>query len=93
MAGPASYLSPRALLCSAAENSFGPQVDAVCLNGFDFTLLFEESIMAMPLSILVILIVPFRILRLSRQSQKVRGGPLYLAKLVSFAEALGQAEC
>lgn len=34
--------------CSIAEeDSFGPIISASCLDGFDFTLLFEESILTL----------------------------------------------
>lgn len=37
---------------TAVEDLFGPVVASSCLYGFDFTLLFEESILAiLPLSI------------------------------------------
>lgn len=83
MAGPAFFtLSPRSLLCSAAENFFGPTISPSCFNGFDFTLLFEEGIMSIPLSILVLLIAPFRIMQLLKRSEKVLSGPQYILKLV-----------
>lgn len=41
------------MACStAAEDAFGPAVDSSCRDGFDFTLLFEESILTvLPLGI------------------------------------------
>lgn len=36
----------------AMEDVFGPTVDSLCRHGFDFTLLFEESILTiLPLGI------------------------------------------
>lgn len=35
-------------ICSIdVENRFGPMVDESCLNGFDFTLFFEETVLTM----------------------------------------------
>ena len=41
------------MVCSAiTEDVFGPTVDISCHDGFDFTLLFEESILTiLPLGI------------------------------------------
>jgi len=70
-------------MCSiAVEDVFGPTVEG-CQNGFDFTLLFEESIMTIgPLVlVLVVLVVP-RIAILRRKKKKVRRGLLCFLKLV-----------
>ena len=64
------------------EGKFGPQVDNACLDGFDFTLLFEESILSVSISALLLSAVPLRIAYLMRQPQKAVGGVLHLAKLV-----------
>lgn len=34
-----------ALCSSLVEDTWGPTVDAICADGFDFTLLFEEGIL------------------------------------------------
>lgn len=53
-----------------------------CRGGFDFTLLFEETILAiLPLAFVMIL-APLRILYLSKKSVKVAHSTLLLAKLV-----------
>lgn len=46
-------MAGNAMVCStAAEDTFGPTVDSSCRDGFDFTLLFEESILTvLPLGI------------------------------------------
>lgn len=73
---------PSSPVCSiAAENSFGPQVVG-CLGGFDFTLLFEETIMSiLPMS-LVLLFLPVRIAHLFKSERKVNEGLLHNLKLV-----------
>lgn len=69
-------------VCSiAAENTFGPAVLG-CLGGFDFTLLFEETILSiLPLS-LVLLSLPLRIAHLFKSERKVYEGLLHNLKLV-----------
>jgi len=46
--------------CSyGADNVFGPVVAAECRQGFDFTLLFEQSILSiLPSSLFLLAIVP-----------------------------------
>ena len=66
----------------ADEDVFGPVVTASCRNGFDFTLLFEESILTLlPISIFL-LIASARIWALRRASEKVNRSWLYAAKEV-----------
>lgn len=68
--------------CSiTVENSFGPQV-AGCLGGFDFTLLFEETILSILPTALVLLFLPVRIVHLFRSDRKVYEGLLHNLKLV-----------
>ncbi|CDM37008.1 hypothetical protein DTO013E5_7172 [Penicillium roqueforti] len=58
-------------LCpQAADRHFGPSIDARCRGGFDFTLTFEQSILSIAPSALLLLIVPFRLYWLSRTSLK-----------------------
>ena len=64
------------------EDQFGPQVDSACLDGFDFTLLFEESIFSASISAMLLCAIPLRIAYLIRKPKKVVGGALYLTKLV-----------
>lgn len=72
--------------CSiAAEKVFGPRVAASCVNGFDFTLLFEESILTIaPISI-VCLILPIRVWRLQGIPVQARKSWLYTVKLVALS--------
>lgn len=65
------------------ENTFGPVVASSCLHGFDFTLLFEETILTLlPLS-LTLLAASIGIWRLHGASEKVSRSWLYTAKGVS----------
>lgn len=70
--------------CSpAADDSFGPVVDAACRHGFDFTLTFEQSMLVLLPAALLILAAPFRLLHLRNATVKVDGRRLRDMKLVS----------
>lgn len=71
------------LQCSVAtQNHFGP-VNKNCHDGFDLTLLLEETILTIgPLS-LVLLALPFRVYVLSQKSPKACVEWLHRLKLVS----------
>lgn len=62
------------------DNDFGPQVSD---NGFDFTLLFEQSILSILPSSLLLLAFPVRLIQLYRKSITTRNGSLLTVKLVS----------
>jgi hypothetical protein len=68
--------------CSiTTDNAFGPQVDP-CLRSFDFTLLFEETVLTiLPLG-LVLLAAACRLIVLSKRRRKARLGVLSTLKLV-----------
>jgi len=67
----------------SADNSFGPQVKG-CRSGFDFTLLFEETILTIvPLSLLLISI-PIRMIYEWKDKKYVRAGRLFPIKAVDF---------
>lgn len=68
--------------CTLVDNTFGPYAKH-CRGGFDFTLLFEESILSVVPLILLLGIVPLRILYLVRRTIKADGGLLLPSKLVS----------
>jgi hypothetical protein len=69
--------------CSAAvEDVFGPTVAPSCLHGFDFTLLFEESILTLVPIGLVCLAASFRAWKLRQTSEQVNRSWLYAAKEV-----------
>lgn len=63
----------------ASDDKFGPQVPGI----FDFTLLFEQSILSLLPTVLFIVVAPLRILPLLRRESRVKPGPLLWAKLVS----------
>lgn len=67
--------------CKLVDDTFGPSVGR-CRGGFDFTLLFEESILSLLPLVLLLGIVPLRILYLFKRSLKVTGSALLLSKLV-----------
>lgn len=75
-------LDPSAPCSVADEDTFGPFVNASCRHGFDFTLLFEELILTFVPLTTVLLILPFRVWRLRRASDKVDRSWLYVAKEV-----------
>ncbi|GCB19936.1 multidrug resistance-associated protein 1 [Aspergillus awamori] len=68
----------------ASEDAFGPQARA-CYGGYDFTLLFEESVMTIgPIGLLLLCLFP-RVVYLYRKS--LRDGSkdgAYTAKLISY---------
>ncbi|KAH6876442.1 P-loop containing nucleoside triphosphate hydrolase protein [Thelonectria olida] len=45
--------------CAVVDDSFGPHASG-CRGGFDLTLLFEESILVVPITALLLLAAPFR---------------------------------
>jgi ATP-binding cassette, subfamily C (CFTR/MRP), member 1 len=67
-----------------ADDTFGPVVDD-CVRTFDFTLLFEESILAILPSALLLLAAPVRLFSLCKRRNVVGGSALLLAKLVSYS--------
>lgn len=69
------------LSCERIDDSFGPYASH-CRGGFDFTLLFEETILSILPAVLVCIIVPLRTWYLVRKDTKVRQGLLLPCKLV-----------
>ncbi|UNI16453.1 hypothetical protein JDV02_002885 [Purpureocillium takamizusanense] len=65
------------------DSSFGPWAGAACRGGFDFTLLFEETILSILSSAIVILVAPIPIVRLARKPPKVRTSALDWLKKTS----------
>ncbi|KAE8378483.1 P-loop containing nucleoside triphosphate hydrolase protein [Aspergillus bertholletiae] len=53
------------------DGSFGPFVTTLCRGGFDFTIRFEASILTIAPVRCFLLLTPFRIFHLSRQSHKI----------------------
>lgn len=63
------------------QDAFGPTVAAECHNGFDFTLLFEESFFTILPCSLFLLSLPVQLFR-SRAAPLTRRGILFPGKLV-----------
>jgi ATP-binding cassette subfamily C (CFTR/MRP) protein 1 len=68
----------------ADDNSFGPFLELPSRATFDFTILFEETILSIAPSALLLLLIPPRILRLWKTPRKVTGSYLQTTKIVSF---------
>ena len=67
--------------CKHVDDTFGPYAGD-CRGGFDFTLLFQDSILSLlPLGVLLI-VVPFRVSYLVRRSIKVDPSSWLASKLV-----------
>ncbi|PMD29625.1 hypothetical protein L207DRAFT_615485 [Hyaloscypha variabilis F] len=78
MATPSSMSCP-----SIIDNTFGPHASN-CRGGFDFTLLFEDTILSiLPIS-LVLLVAPSRLYYLLRRQTKVTWSPLLPLKLILY---------
>lgn len=67
--------------CAAVDNTFGPHA-AGCRGDFDFTLLFEETILSLAPLVLLLLLAPPRIIRLFKSDKKVVRSYLLPLKLV-----------
>jgi ATP-binding cassette, subfamily C (CFTR/MRP), member 1 len=79
-------IGSRALNSSAStgDNTFGPFIEFSDRATFDFTLLFEETILSILPSALLLLLIPARILRLRKTLRKVTGSYLQTIKIVGF---------
>ncbi|KAL7796652.1 P-loop containing nucleoside triphosphate hydrolase protein [Trichoderma ceciliae] len=65
-------MNASAPLCApTADAAFGPVVDAACRDGFDFTLVFEQSIFVLLPASLLVLVAPLRLVQLRKSSVKV----------------------
>ena len=73
---------------SGADNAFGPTVDGSCRDGFDFTLLFEQVMLSIIPSLLLILLAPPRLYTLYRASIKILVDSMHIAKLVRIPTLL-----
>jgi hypothetical protein len=75
-----SSLSP----CARLDDSFGPHAGD-CRGGFDFTLLFEETILTLLPQGLVLLVLPPLVWFLLKRTKKVVAGSYHAAvKIVSM---------
>lgn len=55
-----------------------------CRGGFDFSLLFEESILGILPMTLILITIPLRVWQLSQKRRKVVGSWMLPVKLVSY---------
>ncbi|KAF4977469.1 hypothetical protein FZEAL_6033 [Fusarium zealandicum] len=73
-------------LCApSSDAAFGPLVDPECRDGFDFTLVFEQSFLVLSPAALLLIVAPFRLFRLRNAPAKVTGHRLRLFKLITIA--------
>ncbi|KAI1128647.1 P-loop containing nucleoside triphosphate hydrolase protein [Nemania abortiva] len=79
--------STKVLLCG--DSSFGPAVDGNCRGGFDFTVQFEEVVLAILPTAIFLLLSPFRAFVLLRRRITARRNGLYVAKLVTIGAYIG----
>jgi len=68
---------------STVDDSFGPWAGPNCRRGFDFTLLFEEAVLSIPISVLFLLVLPCQIRQLVKSDVKVVPSCFGLYKHVS----------
>ncbi|KAH6707481.1 ABC transporter-like protein [Leptodontidium sp. MPI-SDFR-AT-0119] len=78
-------LELRAVNSTAFDNTFGPFLNVTGKETFDFTLLFEETILSIGPSALLLLLIPPRILRLWKTPRKVTGSYLQTTKITLLA--------
>lgn len=65
-----------------ADDLFGPIVNPHCRGGFDFTLLFEQSVLSMIPAAIIVVAFPLRLAYLATSRSKTQLGPIRLLKLV-----------
>ncbi|KAJ5513372.1 P-loop containing nucleoside triphosphate hydrolase protein [Penicillium fimorum] len=65
-----------------ADNSFGPVLDSACRDGFDFTLLFEQTILGLVPAIAFLLVCPFRLRILVKRDVRTQPHKMRLAKSI-----------
>ncbi len=73
--------------CDIIDNTFGPHA-GTCRGGFDFTLLFEETILVILPVVIILMVAPFRIFYLLKRRTKVTTSWLLISKLVSILPPL-----
>ena len=67
--------------CDVVDITFGPWAGD-CWGGFDFTLLFEETVLSILPLAATLLVIPFRVFYLLRREVKVDRSALLALKLV-----------
>jgi hypothetical protein len=75
--------------CVHIDRTFGPYA-LYCRGHFDFTLLFEETVLTIAPLCLLLLVAPFRIIHLFKKARKVEPGPLLPLKLVRICYTLSR---
>ena len=68
---------------TCVDDDFGPWAGPACRGGFDFTLLFEETILTIPIQALFLYLLPIRIIQLLKEETKVKFSWHRIAKAVS----------
>jgi ATP-binding cassette subfamily C (CFTR/MRP) protein 1 len=71
--------------CLAADNAFGPAISSACRSGFDFTVMFEQSILSILPSALLLLLTPIRLYALYGENVKTVHDLRYRAKAAAVA--------
>ncbi|KAJ5543476.1 Cyclic peptide transporter [Penicillium sp. DV-2018c] len=66
------------------EATFGPLVHSSCLGGYDFTLLFEETVLTIIPAVIACLLLGIRMRNLQGQSTKLNRSWLYVAKMTTI---------
>lgn len=65
-----------------ADEAFGPVVNSTCRNGFDFTLLFEQSMLGILPATAFLLVSPLRVRYLTKKDAYIRNNSMRLIKIV-----------
>lgn len=71
-----------------ADDAFGPVVSTDCRNGFDFTLLFEQTILSLVPAIAFLVASPIRIGYLSKKNVRTQSNVIRTIKLVRLLESI-----
>jgi hypothetical protein len=71
--------------CFVADNAFGPSINSACRSGFDFTLTFEQSVLSILPSALLLLLTPLRLYVLYGENVKAVRDGRYGAKAAAVA--------
>ncbi|KAM0524595.1 hypothetical protein ACHAPE_000693 [Trichoderma viride] len=74
-------ISSTPLCAPTADAAFGPVVDAACRDGFDFTLVFEQSVFVLLPAAMLVLMAPLRLLQLHKSPIKVADQASRMIKL------------
>lgn len=69
--------------CQRADLDFGPIVLPTCVNGQDFTLFFEQSMLTLAPASIFVVVLAERIIRVAKEASKCEGGVVRICKLVS----------